>query len=101
MIYAFQLLNTAYEEDNFEIILSIKTRIWSHTDGILQGDEEGFSNEEGCNILWQFQDDVSGEWNCAVRDKSGSWTNFIMDLGDESQRKEFRNGQVPKAAKRI
>ena len=101
VIYAFQLLNAAFDDSNFEIISSIKTKIWSKTAGILQADNEGFSNEAGYHILWQFADNVSGEWNCAVLNSSSSWTNFVMDLGDKTQREEFQNGNVPKNAKRI
>jgi len=101
VIYAFQLLNAAFDENNFEIISSIKTKIWNKTKGILQADNEGFSNEDGFHILWQFSDNVTGDWSCAVNNSSGKWDNFIMDLGDTTQRKEFRNGAIPKNAKRL
>ena len=99
VIYAFQLLNTAFDNNNFEIISSIKTKIWNKTKGILQADNEGFSNEDGYHILWQFSDNVTGEWSCAVNNSSGKWDSFIMDLGDSTQRKEFQNGDVPKNAR--
>jgi hypothetical protein len=101
VIYAFQLLNAAFDNNNFEIIGSIKTKIWNWTKGILQADNEGFSNENGYHILWQFSDDVTGEWSCAVINSSGKWDNFIMELGDTTQRKEFQNGEVPKNARRL
>jgi len=99
VIYAFQLLNAAFDDNNFAIIESIKTKIWNKTNGILQADNEGFSNLDGLHILWQFSDDVTGDWCCAVNNSSGAWDNFIMDLGDANQRKEFQNGDVPKNAK--
>lgn len=101
VIYAFQLLNAAFDDNNFEIISSIKTKIWNSTKGILQADNEGFSNEDGFHILWQFSDRVSGDWSCAINNPSGKWDNFIMDLGDKTQREEFQNGKVPKNARRI
>jgi hypothetical protein len=101
VIYAFQILNAGFADDNFEIISSIKTKIWNRTIGILQADHEGFSNDEGFHILWQFPDDVKGEWSCAVLNSSGQWENFIMELGDKTQRQEFLNGHVPKSAKRL
>jgi hypothetical protein len=64
----------------------------------MQADGEGFTNEEGYHILWQFHDGVTGEWNMAVRNFFGQWTRFTMDLGDNLQRKEFLNGKVPKGA---
>jgi hypothetical protein len=101
VIYAFQLLNAAMDEDNFPIVNPIKTTIWNKIGGILQADDEGFSNDEGYHILWQFADDVKGEWNMAVRNTFGNWTNFTMDLGDKNQREEFWEGKVPKHATKI
>jgi hypothetical protein len=95
------MLNAAFVDGNFEIISCIKTKIWNKTKGILQADNEGFSNDRGYHILWQFSDEVTGEWSCAVKNWLGKWDNFIMDLGDTTQRQEFQNGKVPKKAKRL
>jgi hypothetical protein len=100
VIYAFQLLNESMEERNFEIVSSIKSIIWNKIGGILQADNEGFSNEDGYHILWQFSDDASGEWNMAVKNIFGMWKNFTMDLADKEQREEFWMGKVPKNAKK-
>ena len=101
VIYAFQMLNAAFEDDNYNIVNSIRTKIWNRTDGIFQADDEGFSNEEGYHILWQFSDSVSGDWSCAVLNSLGSWDKFVMDLGSKSQRQEFQDGIVPTKAKRL
>lgn len=101
VIYAFQMLDAAFENENFEIISSIKAKIWNKTKGILQADNEGFSNEDGHHILWQFSDNVTGEWSSAVRNWLGKWDKFVMDFGDKTQRLEFKNGKVPKNAKRF
>lgn len=98
VIYAFRMLNAAFEEDNLKIVSSIETEIWNKTNGILQADDEGFSNEDGYHILWQFSDNVTGQWNCAVLDQDKNWVKFSMDLGDETQRNEFQNGVLPKKA---
>ncbi|MCH5717123.1 hypothetical protein [Niabella hibiscisoli] len=101
VIYAFQMLNAAFENGNFEVVSNIKTKIWNKTKGILQADNEGFSNEEGYHILWQFSETVTGNWSCAVRNWLGKWNTFVMDLGDTTQRQDFQNGKVPKKAKRL
>ncbi len=101
VIYAFQLLNAAMEDNNFEIAGSIKATIWNKLGGLLQADNEGFSNEDGYHILWQFADNVTGEWNMSVKNIFGNWTNFTMDLGNKKQREEFWAGKVPKAAKKL
>jgi len=99
VIYAFQMLNAAFADSNFEIVSNVKAKIWNKTKGILQADNEGFSNDYGYHILWQFSADVTGEWSCAVYNSAGNWDNFIMGLGDTAQRKEFQNGQILKNAK--
>ena len=101
VIYAFQMLNASFEDSNFEVVDNIKAKIWNKTKGILQADNEGFSNEDGYHILWQFSDTVTGDWSCAVRNWLGKWEKFVMDLGDTTQRQEFQDGKVPKKAKRI
>ena len=98
VIYAFRILQAAFEGRNFEIIGSIKTKIWGKTEGILQADNEGFSNEDGYHILWQFSEDVEGKWSCAVNNDLGGWVNFVMELSDKIQRKEFQEGKVPSGA---
>lgn len=98
VIYAFQLLNAAFADDNFKIMSALKAKIWNQTNGILQADNEGFSNEDGYHILWQFFDDVTGNWSCAVLDTTGNWQKFIMDLGDKNQRAKYESGQVPENA---
>lgn len=101
VIYAFQLLDTAFKDENFEIVRSIKSTIWSKTGGILQADNEGFTNDNGYHILWQFSNNVTGKWNMSVKNIFGLWTNFQMDLGNQTQRKEFWDGKVPRNAKKI
>ena len=101
VIYAFQILNAAFDDGNFEIIGAIKAKIWNKTKGIGQADNEGFTNEEGYHILWQFTENVKGELSCAVRNWLGKWDKFVMDLGDTVQRQEFQNGKIPKQARRV
>jgi len=101
VIYAFQLLNASMDDKMLSIVGSVKSTIWSKTGGIFQADNEGFSNEEGYHILWQFADDVTGDWNMAVIDFFGNWTNFTMDLGAQIQRQEFWEGIVPKGATKL
>ncbi len=101
VVYAFQILNGADEGDGWEAIREIQSLIWNKLGGIFQADGEGFSNEDGYHILWQFSDSVSGPWNMAIRKTLGSWTAFEMDLGDNEQRQAFWNGKVPKGANKL
>jgi hypothetical protein len=101
VIYAFQILNSVDNDENWNIVGELKSFIWRVTTGILQADHEGFTNEEGYHILWQFSDNVTGQWTMAVRNIFGQWTEFEMDLGDKEQRQEFWDNKVPRRARRI
>jgi hypothetical protein len=101
VIYAFRILDAAWKEDNYDIVTAVKSAIWNKTGGILQADREGFSNDQGYHILWQFPDTASGDWYCAVLDSNGEWQRFRMDLGDPFQRMAFRAGEVPQMAVRL
>ena len=101
VIYAFRIMDAALLEDNFEVISALKTAIWARTGGLLQNDEEGFSNDEGYHILWQFADDVTGDRYCAVLDEKRVWQRFRMDIGNSFQRMAFWAGEVPQMAVRL
>lgn len=93
-IYAIQLLHGTYEGDGWDIVGCLKGAIWNAAGGILQADHEGFSNEDGYHILWQFADTVDGDWAMAVL-AEGRWRKFRMDLGNRQHREAFLRGEVP------
>ena len=96
-IYAFQLLGGTEEEQGWEILRTVKNSILEQVGGIIQADYEGFSDEQGFQILWQFSDSVRGPWWMAVL-QDGKWIRFQMDLGNRQQRKAFLAGKVPDGA---
>jgi hypothetical protein len=100
VIYAFQLLNGTDVDDGWTPLHRLYNAVWEHAGGILQSDGEGFSDEDGYTILWQFSDRVNGKWNMGVL-KDGRWVHFEMDLGNEQHRKAFLSGEVPNGAKLI
>lgn len=93
-VYAFQHLQGAETEDGGNALHGLRARLWERGDAILQADGEGFTNEEGFHIVWQFSDSVSGPWNMGVY-KDDMWMHFKMDLGDPGHREAFLNGEVP------
>lgn len=101
VIYAFQVLSTVDNDKNWSIVSELKSKIWNETGGIMQADNEGFSNEEGYHILWQFSDNVTGPWHMAVLDSANNWVKFKMNLGDKKQREEFFEGRVPKGSELV
>ncbi len=93
-IYAFQHLQGSETVDGSSVLNALRARLWERGDAIIQADGEGFTNEEGFHILWQFSDSVSGPWDMAVL-QDGSWQPFKMDLGDPDHRDAFLRGEVP------
>jgi hypothetical protein len=100
VIYAFQLLNGTDVDDGWTPLHHLYRAVWKHAGGILQADGEGFSNEAGSTILWQFGEEVTGKWNMGVI-KNGSWLDFEMDLGNDQHRKAFWSGELPDGVKLI
>jgi hypothetical protein len=101
VVYAIQILSGADRGDGWEAVHSVQGELWGTLGGILQADLEGFTNDEGYHVLWEFNEEVEGPWSMAVLDENGRWIKFQMDLGDRSQRAAFLKGQVPLGAKMI
>ena len=101
VIYAFQLLHGTDVDNGFEILHRVYALVWGHAGGILQADQEGFSNESGYTILWQFSDNVTGTWSVGILPPNGGWVNFEMDLGNHQHREAFLRGDVPAGVKLI
>lgn len=93
-IYAFQHLQGAELVDGGNALHALRSHLWERGDSIIQADNEGFTNEEGFHIVWQFSDSVSGPWNMGVL-QDGVWLHFKMDLGDPDHRAAFLTGEMP------
>ena len=99
VVYAFQHLSGTEEARGDEALRVVQQYIWALGDAIIQADAEGFTNEEGFHIVWQFSESVAGtRWMAVLRD--GEWQRFEMDLGDALHRAHFLAGAVPPDAKR-
>jgi hypothetical protein len=93
-IYTFQHLQGAEMVDGGNALHALRSALWERGDAIIQADAEGFTNEDGFHIVWQFSDSVSGPWNMGVL-QDGVWHHFSMDLGDPDHRAAFLKGTVP------
>lgn len=93
-VYAFQHLEGADTEEGGNVLHALRSHLWERGDAILQADNEGFTNEDGYHIVWQFSDSVSGPWNMGVL-QDETWYHFAMDLGDPDHRAAFLSGEVP------
>jgi hypothetical protein len=93
-IFAFQHLQGAETEDGSSALHALRSHLWERGESIIQADNEGFTNEEGFHIVWQFSDSVSGPWNMGIL-QDGTWYHFKMDLGDPEHRAAFLSGEMP------
>ena len=93
-IYAFHHLQGSETEEGSNTLHALRSHLWERGDAIIQADGEGFTNEDGYHIVWQFSDSVSGPWNMGIF-QDGIWYHFKMDLGDPDHRAAFLNGEVP------
>ena len=93
-VYSFHHLLGSETVEGGNALHALRSMLWERGDAILQADNEGFTNEEGFHIVWQFSDSVSGAWNMGVY-KDDQWHHFKMDLGDPDHREAFWNGDVP------
>lgn len=97
-IYAFQVLSGTHEADGWLELDSVKNALWSKLGGIIQADGEGFSNEDGYHIVWQFPEQASGPWWMGML-REGKWVHFEMELSDRRQREQFLQGEMPAGVK--
>jgi hypothetical protein len=102
VIYAFQIGSGVHAE-GWDYVRDLQDDLCTEYDGILHAEAEGYSNELGLHVTWEFSDDVApGNWNMALYDpRSATWTNFVMDLGNPAHREAFRAGRVPEGVEII
>ncbi|MGH9520799.1 MAG: hypothetical protein ACRD2D_14160, partial [Terriglobales bacterium] len=93
-VYAFQHLLGADSEEGSAALHALRNSLWEGGNAVIQADLEGFTNEDGYHIVWQFAYTVSGAWNMAVL-QDDTWHHFKMDLGDPDHREAFLRGEVP------
>ena len=94
-IYKFEIFEGSDDQYGWYTLESIREAIWEEVEGILQNDGEGYRNEEGFFIVWQFEYEVEGPYEAAVMDKKGKWQCFEMELSDEEHIAQFKKGKVP------
>jgi hypothetical protein len=88
VIYTLQLFG---RESHRAVIDAVRNLAWNLGPAVLQADLEGFSNEAGYHILWQFSDRVTGPWWMAVLDARGNWHRFQMDLGNPAHQASWHS----------
>ena len=92
--YAFQIFSGTDKDGGWSAVYAMRDAIRESAGGIIQADGEGFSNEEGLHILWQFSGRATGPWWMAVL-REGEWATFQMQLDNREHREAFCRGEIP------
>ena len=100
VIYAIEIFPEITQYPGFEVLSAIQSFIFKQlSSSIIQSNNEGFTNEDGFHILWQFTSKtIHGKCYSAILDRGGAWVPFIMDLDNEDQILDFQDGLIPNEA---
>jgi hypothetical protein len=101
LLYEFIPLSGFESEEDFEILSLVIREAWVNSRGILQYINEGFTNESGDLVLWDYPYSITGIRSAALKDFTGRWKTFEMTLESLEQRKKFFKGKLPEKAKLI
>ena len=95
-IYRFELFEGAEDQYGWYSFEALREALWESSGGIMQNDGEGYRNEEGFFIVWQFEYEVEGPYEAAILDEYGKWLCFEMELSDKTHEQQFKAGKLPK-----
>lgn len=94
-VYVLRPQAALYNEQGWEIFNEFWTNL-KDSRGIVHCDGEGFTNEEGAQITWEFPGGASGDWKMALYDGDrNTWVEFTIDLANQEQRLLFLDGTLP------
>lgn len=96
VIYNFSPLAALDSELGWELFDTVWTRVRKEIPGIVYCQGEGFTNEEGSQITYEFTNALSGEVRAAVLSEDGvTWQDFDLDLSSAEDRSSFEQGRLP------
>jgi hypothetical protein len=99
-IYLFQILSGVDVNDGWDYLRDLMHEMCEGYEGILYAEGEGFSNETGYHVTWEFSERASGEWWMALYDaRTDDWRCFQMELSNPAHREAFCSGRVPEGVK--
>lgn len=93
-IWGINLYAGLNEEGGWAALGAFKDAIWSAVGGIQYIVDEGFTNDVGDQITWEFPPTASGSWWMALM-KEGAWHRFEAELGNPVHKALFQAGQMP------
>jgi hypothetical protein len=94
-IFAARYLSAGFEDGDHPSPADILWAIAAEIGGILQADGEGFTNEDGYTVVWQFDDNAKGPWGVAILGPDSAWQTATVDLENREHRTAFLAGNLP------
>ncbi|WP_437524633.1 hypothetical protein WME79_36385 [Sorangium sp. So ce726] len=87
----------ARDDEAMEALRAVMTCIQRETTGLIYADGEGWSNQDGYQITWEFSESRAheGDWWVAVLGDDGEWQTFCIELSDPDDQRTFREGRAP------
>lgn len=100
VIYNFTPLGALDSELGWELFDTVWSRVKKEIPGIVYCQGEGFTNESGAQITYEFTSGLSGYVKAAVladdsEEGSDRWQEFLLDLASPEQKEAFEEGRVP------
>jgi hypothetical protein len=93
-VYTFRC-STSAPETNMDLVNNIVRGLRDGgSSGLLYAELEGWMNEFGAHITWEFSERVTGACLMAIR-RPGGWVYFRMELGAPHHCEAFKAGEVP------
>jgi hypothetical protein len=116
VLYEFRPMLAVTTDEGWQIFNEVWTNLRHTLTGIVHLQDEGFTNEEGAQITWEYPENAdlsqtgesgdekghmhlsesAGDLKVAVMDEdSGKWIDYTINLADPTARLMFINGKRP------
>ena len=100
VLYVFRPMQAINTEAGWELFNEVWTNLRETLHGIVHLDEEGFTNEHGAQITWEYPGDETGDLKVAVLNEKGQeWIEYTLNLANHEHRELFIAGKVPDKTK--
>jgi len=99
VLYEFRPMQAINTEEGWQIFNEVWTNLRENLQGIVHLENEGFTNETGAQITWEYSTPESGDLKVATLNKNGTeWIEYTLDLANQAHCKMFMAGEVPDKA---
>jgi hypothetical protein len=100
VLYEFRPLKANQTDQGWKLFYEVWTNLRQTLQGIVHLDEEGFTNEDGAQITWEYPGEETGDLKVAVLNETGEgWIEYTIDLANREQVELFMAGKVPDKTK--